>query len=953
MKKYIVFALIALFATVLFIACDNNVKVDNSVAFTQRIASEGAFVVNGKSYDSLQAAINAATGAKMPAPDPVKITLTKDYAGRAVSIPEDAQVAIDLNGHTLTFVDLKETTPALSVEEGAYFALGNGTVTILDKTEGLTLIAADDAYYVVLASVNADLADGQNAIAAIDTHVYLVQNEDADPTCVSGNIFLFGSDDNKASLLTFEDTVVLGSVTAVGTNAAGDVPATSDVALIVANTLPDVRMTNALLDVVSTAHVTLNALAGTNKFVATPGSSSITNNSGVDIEVINGLYSIARSGVSSYYGSLQEALDSLDEDDLVIVLRDDDESEAPVVASNGWSFTIDLAGYDISAFSISADADLTIMNSVAPNALIPPTFAGSIYSEGAVLVNCTVGEPLPAAAKLRIGGTVTSDGFGAYEAELVGNIVSTDVVIAHYCKFDNYPSITADSDVTITNSSLYVGDITSAGAVTIHYSDIYSTSPISANGYVKVTDVHGTIGNITASGVDDDGYAIKLVTDNYYGMTVGNLNAGSYDIYIDAYDDEPVTVNGIVNAGKVVADYAEFGDDIFAITAVTLSNSTVGDGSGDGVFAPVIAISYSTLNVNYLQGTEAGAPATSVSVTASTGTIGTIVASNSTATTPVITLSTPQTDDDIETTLTVTQLNAGTGEISISGNSYYDDPHTYYDYVIIDGAVTCETLSANIVSFGFESSVNAGEITGGVYYGYTTLVGNRDSVVSSGYFNGQFAYDGTGTLTVTGGSFNVTSYFNSGSVILDGSAFFNDIDALTADVVIKSATIYEYEFSDVIELVHRIDQDSATQSVTIEYLPEEIEFLTSGVFDMTSVNIEGSASLYFAMYAPSTIIGGLIVGSPDSLAASVSFNFDNGYGKKQLAVSGIIGLLVEDGSGQSGDHNVILSTQQHGGLVTKCTYSGTTSYTYTLATGPGSTASPEPIPYPGYYEYSF
>ena len=1056
MKKYIVFALIALFAAVLFIACDNDVKVDNSVAFTQRIASEGAFVVNGKSYDSLQAAINAATGAKMPAPDPVKITLTKDYAGRAVSIPEDAQVAIDLNGHTLTFVDLKETTPALSVEEGAYFALGNGTVTILDKTEGLTLIAADDAYYVVLASVNADLADGQNAIAAIDTHVYLVQNEDADPTCVSGNIFLFGSDDNKASLLTFEDTVVLGSVTAVGEHAAGD-EYSSDVALIVHNALSDVRMTNTYIDVSSTGHVTLNALAGENRFEATKGSSSITNNTDVLIEVYGGLYSITRGESSrSYYGSLQEALNSLDEDNLVIVLRDNDDSTNPVVASNGKSFTIVLSGnyepgYGIHATSITADADMEIVNSGYSNSVIYSEIYGDIDVAGKFVVTGYYYD------RIHIDGTVTAGEVTADYAVFGDDINSSGAVEVEDCLFYEAPSITTDGNISINSSYGFIGDIVASGAinlstpevnaveyqltvgavnassnkvtingnnvnnvivngavtageVTADYAvfgdDIFATTAAKlTNSYVgneevvgvfaseikisgstlnvdylqgtegapatsvRVTESTGTIGTIVASDSTATTPVITLSTPEVnntavedpvaYKLTVGAVNASSnyvsitghthVNVYNNVHEtvEDYVIVNGAVTAGDVVsgyavfsdtvtagnmdayyvtfskavtasevtAYYAEFGDDIFATTAAKLINSNVGNGDGDGVFAPEIEISGSTLDVNYLQGAEAGAPATSVSVTESTGTIGTIVASNSTATTPVITLSTPEVNNTAQ--LTVGAVNASSNNVTINGH--------IEDYVIVNGKVSCATLYANNASFDDSSRVEASELTGGYYYGTVILSGSDIIDIASGDYE-NVVYNGTGTLNIIGG----TIY---------------DIDNITDNVNIKGGTIYEPEIYDLAKVVNRINQDSSGQNVEIHFNPTEKVFLTGyEPFDMTSANIAGTASLVFDMKfvsgsSSNDIVSGLIVGQAPSASASVVFDSYNGPGKKQISVSGRIGLY---------GGSKIYSTQQTDALVYTATEASTEN-TYKLADP--STAITGVTTYSG-YEYA-
>ena len=136
MKKFFIFALVAVLSISLFVACDNE------TAFTEILETAGAFVVNGKGYDSLQDAVDAVANAKLPAPP--KITMTRDVAGRGASIPEDAYIELDLGGNKLTLTDVKEA--GLFVDKNAVLGILNGSVTLLDDDSDLCLVKAVASY---------------------------------------------------------------------------------------------------------------------------------------------------------------------------------------------------------------------------------------------------------------------------------------------------------------------------------------------------------------------------------------------------------------------------------------------------------------------------------------------------------------------------------------------------------------------------------------------------------------------------------------------------------------------------------------------------------------------------------------------------------------------------------------------------------------------------------------
>lgn len=209
MKKYIIFALVAILAAVLFVACDDDVMLDNNTAYTEILEADKAFVANGKGYDTLQEAIDAALGkgSKGLGSELVyaKVSLTKDIASRGASISgTDAKVEIDLNGHTLSFADVKDS--ALVVEEGTALRLSNGKVTLIGKAENLKVVAADHAAKVELNNTAVETADGQFALSAVNETVSVWVKNDS---VINGDVYI------ENGTFHLEDSVIAKTVTAV------------------------------------------------------------------------------------------------------------------------------------------------------------------------------------------------------------------------------------------------------------------------------------------------------------------------------------------------------------------------------------------------------------------------------------------------------------------------------------------------------------------------------------------------------------------------------------------------------------------------------------------------------------------------------------------------------------------------------------------------------------------
>lgn len=899
MKKYIILALVALLAAVLFVACDNDVKVDNNTAYTEVLESEGAFVVNGKSYDTLQSAIQAAVDGKTSA-NHVVITMTRNITSRPVVIPEDSEIELDLGGHKLTFIDVE--TSAFSVVSDVYdqstsFSLKNGTVALLENSNDRNVIevkATGEVYSFVCAVLSG--------------------------VTVNGNISVYGGEEGDVELWVDSETKVNGKVKAEGNtplDPEGSPWNDANVTLYVSSKLNDVEMTNVYLDVERFGHVVLTALGGGNYIVATDPDTAITNETEEEINVYGGVCYIDREEGVSYYGSLQAALDDLDADNLTIIFRDGyNKPGLAVKAGAGRPVIIDLNDCNVTVASIRADAALTIVNSRDL-----ATFTGNITAAGTFLVNRNVDED--GFGKVVINGAVTAGGLGidAFNAEFNGAIETKGRVEVVGCTVNG--DVSAEKSVSIGFSTISpaVEGIISIGSsedismvyVVFDYEDLGSVGVVAdKGGNISMTGCTGYVdaiiarneagsepGTITIDNSEsEDG---TLTTGVIFSKDTAETSAKYGNISIYGYNTDKIIVSGPVAGATVTAEGATFFGNITATGLISISNSTVGPNGDED-------LTISTSAEDEVDGLSV-VPAISMTNTSFVR---------------------KYIDEDVYAYVDVV-TKAG-GSILLDNCSGYADDVTSLKSLTISNITTefnvNDIRTEDLTVTYYTTGLNAASVL---------ITGSGESSISAGNF-GNFTYNGTGTLTVTGGNFNgATEFLNGSSIVLNGtysgsgdgvalssnySLFFDDINAVTDNVHIKSAYIRENSLADVEKLVHRINQNGSGQQIYINYNRYGIENLTGvdNVFDMTSANIQsaGSACLNYTMYetdvydTDNVVTSGLIVGKNDSTPASATFNYNNGSGKNQLVVTGKIGLLAGG--------NVIYSTQLDDDLVYGCTY---------------------------------
>ena len=750
MKKYIILALVTILAAVLFVACDSDVKFNNDVAYTEILETDGAFVFNGKNYESLQDAINAAAKAKSLAP--AKITLSRDVVSRPIVIPAGAAIELDLGGYGISFVDVEEN--AITVEGDSsnlkggiggntYLILSNGTLSLKDETKNLSVvnvkssfvdfvdamvlaaegqfgIYAEDDANITLESKSDDGASisglvyvGENSfltlhqdsvidgivyifdsslvlngsssvlenVIAVDSKVYL--NKKA---CIFGDVLLSAIED-YAKLFTDENTEIVGTITAEG-KAVG---APNSLDLELNNIINNLSLTNGRLYVGSTGHVTLIAVDGNNEYTAAEGGSAITTPEGVVIDVKDGICYIERGEegkkTRTYFSSLREAVAEAQAKDVIVYLNNDtqDYSEGITVKTvvgvelNGHNF-----GHETKTaeFIVEKGAILAVADTATINGIGKKVFKANVSGAGSFYV-----------ANVVVSGTVEiGEDFKSKDAILNGTIKAGTVMDG-----DDLPQ------ETVKGSTFYA-DIETTTGVAVFDNSIFESVSIKSADEVAIYNSTGRITDITAA----KDVTIDNSADGYNSLDVYTIKGVDVKVYgsLDDFDSLTVTI-GSVNASSLTAGStakigAKFADTITATESVTLNHSFVLPllASLDydicpSIYAPVITISNSELHVNEMMKShvenEDPVPATSVSVTLSTGTIGTIVASNSDTAKNGITLSTPTSEDGH---LTVGTLNAGGDDIQITGNNSSDN-----NLVIVYGNVTVGKLTASYAKF--------------------------------------------------------------------------------------------------------------------------------------------------------------------------------------------------------------------------------------------------------------
>lgn len=360
MKRTLIIVL-AVLAVLLFVACDSDV---GSKAFTEVLESSGSFVLDGTPYDTLQEAVSASAEEEKGANAAKVIKLTKDVIGRGASFPENCDVILNLDGHTLVFADVTEA--ALTLGAGSDVTIQNGTLSFLDK-DGRTgsdraMIKGDRIDFLALGEVTIK-SDGND----ID-----VTGADGSKLLLNGT---FGGDIHASGI---ETGILMGKVSCSTVELDGNgfeivCPVDVDKLIIGAEeTKMSSTVTVGLLEldaidndvtlvIDDDGHLTINddylkvVTLGTDVSVVCTGSrhSSITNNTDKEIDVEGDgdthLYIQLDDGNKNYFGELADALASLEGKTYtkakVTYIADAAEGDVEI----RYPITIDLNGCDLTA----------------------------------------------------------------------------------------------------------------------------------------------------------------------------------------------------------------------------------------------------------------------------------------------------------------------------------------------------------------------------------------------------------------------------------------------------------------------------------------------------------------------------------------------------------------------------------------------------------------------------
>ena len=411
MKNKIRFAItvlaIILFAACFFVACSDDVVSgkNNDHSYAEVLESNGAFAYMDKNYETFQDVIDAIakTGAEGT------ISVLGNVKSRSVTIPENAQIFIDLGGHEIEFFDVESSAITIGVK--ASLAAFNGSFSMADKKEDLSVINAvgNDSAVVLYENLTIKAA-GQTALF-LDAGSSTILDKDV---VIEGATIARGGKENT-SLTTFCD-------------------------------LPDVRMRGAQLVVGGSAVAVVTVNSGENEYIVSPTATIVDKTGGTIGPIEKGVCYIIRAGETFTFGSLREAIETLSDkgETIVLITEEKATSEEPIALSK--SVTIDLNGYPV----------------VGTNNIV--------LDDGVVLTIFGVAENAVKTAIPSFTGTITSDAAGS--SSLILNLVemNSDINVSRTVSANNsvfHGNISAGSGVYLTESEVKgVGentvDITSA-----------------------------------------------------------------------------------------------------------------------------------------------------------------------------------------------------------------------------------------------------------------------------------------------------------------------------------------------------------------------------------------------------------------------------------------------------------------------------------------------------------
>lgn len=212
MKKT-VFTILAVLIVALLLACVQEVTVDTDTFVELEL---GTFVLNGKSYATLQDAVDALKGKTSKAPGDDIIYLTKDAKG-AGAVLDGMEAVIDFGGHTFDFTNVTGLQGILGGDFGLTIKDGSD-VTL----KGLEKISLNDTSTIDLTMVYVE--GSETTLKIEDAPRMVVEDEQYVFWVANGAKLTIGSDSDSSA-----DPKINGNLSAVGTETSVEVKSSSTI----------------------------------------------------------------------------------------------------------------------------------------------------------------------------------------------------------------------------------------------------------------------------------------------------------------------------------------------------------------------------------------------------------------------------------------------------------------------------------------------------------------------------------------------------------------------------------------------------------------------------------------------------------------------------------------------------------------------------------------------------
>lgn len=472
LKNVLIIAM-AIITLGLVVACSDDVVVttkDNSQDYTQVLESNGAFVYNGKKYDSLKLVLGDIELGKEPASDPKVIKVTKNVKDKAATIGEDLDIVLDLGGHTLTFYDVKDN--GLTVGADSNLQVKNGTLALQDKSKAdHAVVGSDGAASLVFDGVTIDAA-GQKTVDATNIDIVSLSN---------------GSSVTGTTILTNVNGTVEGDgfSAADGTKVEGTLVASEGSVLYINNDMgAGVSLNSSTITVMG--HAIIDSVSGDYE-VNAADESAITNNTGSEIVVKTGDCYVLTNGLPVIYHDFEEALAhvGVNANTIVFVNSVTATTEFDLSAYN-YNLTIDFNGKTV-ALSFTTSNDLTLKNSTSTE-------------------------------NNNLTGTVTAAGLKVYDAKISGAVTSNGDLDSQRATFAETVTVTGDlTDGTnagaYSNGSAFKSEINVNGDAYFYGSTLAPT---------EASTITASTVSVYGSSLAELGYPVYSITAN---KTVSALTA--------------------------------------------------------------------------------------------------------------------------------------------------------------------------------------------------------------------------------------------------------------------------------------------------------------------------------------------------------------------------------------------------------------------------------------------